>query len=317
MNNITEVLANEILGTENYILTDSGPLVSTNGSTTDHLFESQTFGSLDDNILTTALNDINLTEKWFSKENVYTVPKVSEELKRYSTLIKNKYDYLRARQNSIKTIGYKYSKSNHYKKKFIKRNPIHLDVAQFNEQLLSELAFSGIKLINKVKKKVLTVNEKADYFVNFVESLEESLKIKRDTNKKYEDRVSENYDLKTDEELVGRALYESQFMNKSVSVVSSDFDILWLVIGASLVLPGFNEHNLHAYIINNDSITRLSDPLEYEISQTRFIEAHGVSAVKKASDDLANLSKLATSFVEQTYQEIIFDYLQNQNQGRP
>jgi len=302
MNNIKESFANKILEAENFILSDSGALASTKLSITDKLFNIKTFGALNKEILEIALADNILAKSWFSKDNVFTTPKVYDELTRYSTILNDKYGFLINKKNIITSAGYKYSKNYHYKKKFINRNPKYSNLEKIKKQIFSDLAFSGEILSHKVKKKVLPNKTRINNYVSIVENLEDALSIKRNNNKAHIDKFSKKDDWKTDEELVGYALYKSQFLNEQVGLVSSDFDIYWLIVGASLVLPEFNKTKLNVYVLSNDKLITLSEPLDYEIAQDKFVNLHGISAVKRTSDNLMNLIRLASSYDPISYE---------------
>lgn len=301
MTELIEDFAESLLQKNELILSDSGSMHKRNTSIISDVFDNNTFGSLDESYLEDVIDDIARGVDWFSKPSVFTTVKVFEELSRFSELLKNKYDFLNEKHTYLRFIPSQRSKNAKYKAKFINRNPKYVSDEENKRKLFSELAFKSNILASKAGKKVLEDDVRSGYFVGLVESLEDLLKIKKDTSLKYGNSFPDRVDYRTDEDLVARALYESQFKKTVVNLVSSDFDILWLTIGASLVIPNFKDDLLKVHIIDHDRIVELVSSRDYGKRQTSFIEYHGVKSVKDTSDYVKGTIGLALGFNSNNY----------------
>ncbi|MCF7866733.1 hypothetical protein K9M18_04840 [Candidatus Woesearchaeota archaeon] len=137
-----------------------------------------------------------------------------------------------------------------------------------------------------MKKKILKNNDEINKYFNFILELENELKIKSDSNLKYINYCKKYEIQNTDEELVAHAIYTSQIQNKKTTIVTKDYDLIWLLIATKIFMPKYNEKNLNIYMQDTDRFYLKNTKEAYDEKTQRFINKKGFDQLSKINTKL-------------------------------
>lgn len=218
------VSLDEIVANENFIIADTGAGRRMKGQWyAEGLYDKKYFGDVDTPLLEDISTDLGSMDFLFKSNGTYTVPKVVQELTRFSDLLKHKLDKLILFSNA-------YGK--HKKRKGKENSEDYSEAELENKRLLSDISFRTMAITKKASRRIIAPQSPEIFrgILNLVNNVGKIPGVKKNFNQRYNQTdYRKNPDLHADEEIAAMSIYLSAIENTSNAIVTSDSDIQRLV----------------------------------------------------------------------------------------
>jgi hypothetical protein len=220
----------QILEREPYVLSDAEPVGCTHRRWYEEgVYNSSDFSQMDQRLLRTTNNDLQVVRTWFADPKVHTTSKVIAEIDRFRQILHDKQAML----NTAAVCP------NSRRRKKYSRPDYSLDFAECSS-LFGDICFKYVNTVRSARRNVFNPSDPDVFsaFEQFVVEAADEWCAKRDFVPRGEQCFKKNEDLHADEELVAAALYRSFFDNERSCIVSPDSDIARIVIAVCKKMQG-------------------------------------------------------------------------------